>query len=159
MCQRRHGYSPDCRQAPHLVSSCRFQRLREYECAPWGSLAVVIDSLRLAHDSDAERSGTHSVLDAAVAKLGHQQSQGFGFCELGCRIGSMTCALAAVDVKDFACHEAGRLEVEDRVDDVGDLAYMADRVQSAELRIGLDGVHRRLDGPRPHPLHPDTALP
>src|SRR5690348_7323071 len=93
-----------------------------------GALAVVIDSLRLAHESDAERLGTHSVLDAAVAKLGHQQSQGFGFCELRCRIGSMTCALAAVDVKDFARHKAGLFEVEDRVDDVGDLAHPSDRV-------------------------------
>jgi hypothetical protein len=28
-------------------------------------------------------------------------------------------------------HEAGRLEVEDRADDVGDLAHMANRVRSA----------------------------
>ena|SRR6516165_11714316 len=38
----------------------------------------------------------------------------------------MTCALAAVDVKDFARHEGCRLEVEDRANDVGDLAHMVD---------------------------------
>jgi hypothetical protein len=31
-------------------------------------------------------------------------------------------ALAAVHVKDFARHEAGLFEVEDRVDDIGNLA-------------------------------------
>ena len=39
---------------------------------------------------------------------------------------SVTRALAAVDVKDFAGYEAGRFEVEDRADDVGDLAQMAE---------------------------------
>jgi hypothetical protein len=29
---------------------------------------------------------------------------------------SVACALAAVDVKDFACHEGHPFEVEDRVD-------------------------------------------
>ena len=42
-------------------------------------------------------------------------------------------ALAAVDVKDFARHEAGPFQVEDRVDDVGDLAQPAD----ASPRVGL----------------------
>ena len=57
----------------------------------------------------------------------------------------MAGALAAVDVKNFARHEAGPLEVKDRVDDIGDLAYVPDRVQGAELCICLDGMHRRLD--------------
>ena len=43
----------------------------------------------------------------------------------------MTCALAAVDVKDFARHEGCGIEVEDRADDVGDLAHMADRVRAS----------------------------
>jgi hypothetical protein len=30
-------------------------------------------------------------------------------------------------VKDFTGHEVGRLEVQDRVDDIGHLAHMADR--------------------------------
>jgi hypothetical protein len=38
----------------------------------------------------------------------------------------VTCALTAVDVKDCASHEAGRLQIEDRADDVGNVAHMAD---------------------------------
>ena len=49
----------------------------------------------------------------------------------------MTGALAAVDVQDFAGHEAGRFEIEDRIDDVGHFAHVADRVQRAECRVGL----------------------
>ena len=41
---------------------------------------------------------------------------------------SVAGALAAIDVKDLAGHEIG-LELEDRVNNVGDLAHMADRVQ------------------------------
>jgi len=67
-------------------------------------------------------------------------------------------ALAAVNVKDFARHEAGRLEVEDRADDVGDLAHMAQRVQGAQLRMRLNGMHRRLDDAQGDGVHPDTAL-
>jgi hypothetical protein len=62
-------------------------------------------------------------------------------------------ALAAVDVQDFARHEAGRLEIEDRVDDVGDLTHMADRVQGVELWMRLDGMHRRLDDTQLRRLH------
>jgi hypothetical protein len=57
-------------------------------------------------------------------------------CE-GCTIGSpergrrkatsASGALAAVDVKDFARHKAGRFQIEDRIDDVGDLADTANR--------------------------------
>ena len=43
----------------------------------------------------------------------------------------MARALAAIDVKDLARHEAGPFEVEDRVDDVGDLAQMANVARSA----------------------------
>jgi len=66
-------------------------------------------------------------------------------------------ALASVDVEDFAGHEAGAFEVEDRVDDVGDLAQSADRVQSSELRVLIDGMHWRL-GARRYRVHSDTAL-
>jgi hypothetical protein len=38
---------------------------------------------------------------------------------------SVARALAAVNVEDTACHEAGRFQVEDRLDDVRDLAQMA----------------------------------
>ena len=40
---------------------------------------------------------------------------------------SVACALAAVNVQDFAGQAAGSLEVHERVDDVGDLPHMADR--------------------------------
>src|SRR6266446_7633793 len=71
---------------------------------------------------------------------------------------SVSRALPAVDVKDFAGHEAGPFEVEDRVDDVGDLADTADRVQGGELCIRLDGIHWRLDGARRDRVHSDAAL-
>src|SRR4029077_6362898 len=74
------------------------------------------------------------------------------------RAASVAPALTTVDVKDFARHEAGRLKVEDRVDDVGDLAHMANRVQDAKLRMRLDGMHRRLDDAQGHGVHPDAVL-
>ena len=77
-------------------------------------------------------------------------SQGVGF-------GLMTCALAPIDVKDFASHEGCRLEVKDRANDVGDFAHMADGVQGIELRVRVDGVHRRFDDPRRDGVHPNTA--
>jgi hypothetical protein len=46
-------------------------------------------------------------------------------------------ALPAVDMEDLAGDEAGRLEIEDRLDDVGDLAYTAERVLGGELRMSL----------------------
>ena len=69
----------------------------------------------------------------------------------------MTCALAPIGVKDFASHEGCRLEVKDRANDVGDFAHMADGVQGIELRIRVDGVHRRFDDPRRDGVHPSTA--
>jgi hypothetical protein len=48
---------------------------------------------------------------------------------------SVARALPAVDVQDFARHEAGRLEIEDRFDDVGDFAQTADRVQAASTYV------------------------
>jgi hypothetical protein len=65
---------------------------------------------------------------------------------------------AAVDVHNSARHEAGPLEVEDRLEDVGDLAHTAERVQGVELRMCRDGIHRRLDDAGCHRVHPDTAL-
>ena len=70
----------------------------------------------------------------------------------------MAGALAAVDVEDFAGHEAGPFEIEDRVGDVRDLAQPADWVQGGELRIFLDRMHWRLDRARRHRIHSDPAL-
>ena len=71
----------------------------------------------------------------------------------------MTCALAPIDVKDFASHERCRLEVKDRANDVGDFAHIADGVQGIELRMRVDGVHRRFDDPRRDGVHPKPAKP
>jgi hypothetical protein len=49
-------------------------------------------------------------------------------------------ALPAVDVKDLACYKFRRLEVEDAVDDLGNLAHAANGVQGAELRMGFARV-------------------
>src|ERR1700738_4454619 len=68
---------------------------------------------------------------------------------------SVARALATIDVKDLARHEAGPLQVEDRVDDVGDLAQMANGFQGFELRICLGGMHRCLDVARRHRVHSD----
>jgi hypothetical protein len=70
----------------------------------------------------------------------------------------MARALAAINVNGLACHEAGRFEIEDRVDDVGNLAHAAKRVHLSELRMRLDRMHRRLDNARRDRVHPDTAL-
>ena len=70
---------------------------------------------------------------------------------------SVASALAPVDVKDFPGHEAGRLEVEDRIDDVGDLAYVVDRVKTPEGLIGLDRMHRRFDDAKRDRIHADAA--
>ena len=70
----------------------------------------------------------------------------------------MAGALAAVDVQDLVRQEAGRLEVYDRVDNIGDLALSADWVQGGELRIHLGGMHRRLDRAGCHRFHPNTTL-
>ena len=40
-------------------------------------------------------------------------------------------ALVAIDMQDFACHEARRFEVEDCADDVGNLTHMADQGRAA----------------------------
>jgi hypothetical protein len=53
----------------------------------------------------------------------------------------VTCALASVDMQDRARHEAGGFQVENRADNVGDLAHMAHWVQGVELRVCFDGMH------------------
>ena len=71
---------------------------------------------------------------------------------------SMAGALAAVDVEHFAGHKAGPFEVEDRVDDIGNLAQPADWLQSSEVRVLLDGMHWRLDVARRDRVHSDAAF-
>jgi hypothetical protein len=49
----------------------------------------------------------------------------------------MASALAAVDVKDLARHEARRLKVEYRIYDFGDLAHAPDGMKGVESLMGL----------------------
>ncbi len=69
----------------------------------------------------------------------------------------MTGALAAVDEQDLAGHEAGTFEIKNRVDDVLDLAHVADRVQGVERCVRLGGMHRRLDDAGRDRVHADAA--
>jgi hypothetical protein len=57
----------------------------------------------------------------------------------------MARTLAAINVNGLTGHKGGRLQKENRVDNVGDLAHPAERVQLGELRMCFDGMHRRLD--------------
>jgi len=52
----------------------------------------------------------------------------------------MAGALAAVDVEDFAGHEARPSEVEDRIDDVGNLAQPADWVRWRAAHIPTECI-------------------
>src|SRR5260221_14195498 len=73
-------------------------------------------------------------------------------------VASMAGVLAAIDVQDFARHEASLLEVKNRLDDVGDLPHAAQRMQGGELRMRLGGMHWRLDDTERDGVHSDTAL-
>jgi hypothetical protein len=57
---------------------------------------------------------------------------------------------------DFA--EAGRLQIEDRADDVADLAHASERVQLGQLRMCFDGMHWRLDDAGRNGIHSDATL-
>jgi hypothetical protein len=52
----------------------------------------------------------------------------------------VTGALTSVDMKDFAGHETGRIEVKDSVDDVGHFTHMADRLR-CRCEYSLFGRH------------------
>jgi hypothetical protein len=69
--------------------------------------------------------------------------------------GSVARALPAVDVEGLSGHEGGRFEIEDGVHDIGDLAHSAERVESAERLMRLDGMHRRLNDARRDRVHPE----
>ena len=61
---------------------------------------------------------------------------------------SVSGGLAAVDVQGLAGDERGSLEVEDRVDDVADLAHPAQRVQGRQALVGRRVVSGVLITPR-----------
>ena len=59
----------------------------------------------------------------------------------------MPCTLATVHMQDLAGDEAGILQIEDRVDDVVDLAETTDGMQFRQGVVGRRIVHRRADYP------------
>ena len=70
----------------------------------------------------------------------------------------MTGDLAAVDVQDLAGDERRRLQEEDAVDDVADLADVPNRGElGAEPGVALRRMHRRLDDAGRDGVHPDAA--
>lgn len=69
----------------------------------------------------------------------------------------MASGLAAIDVQRFACDEVGALEVKDRVDDIGDLAQPADRVQGRQQGVCFRLVHGRADNARRDRVHANAA--
>src|SRR5580692_5151148 len=75
-----------------------------------------------------------------------------------CDGGSVSRALAAIDVNGFARYEARRFQIEDRAHDVRDLAHPAKRVQLGELRVSFGGMHRRLDDAGRNRIHSDAEL-
>ena len=70
----------------------------------------------------------------------------------------MARALAAIDVKDLARHEACRFQIEDRAHDLGDFTQPPKWVQLGEPRMRFDGVHRRLDAAGRNRIHSDAEL-
>jgi hypothetical protein len=66
--------------------------------------------------------------------------------------------LTSVEVEDLACHEARRLKIEDRLDDLCNLTRVPDRLKSAARLFGLGRIHLRLDNAGCDGVHADTAL-
>ena len=60
-------------------------------------------------------------------------------------------------MRDLAGDEAGILQIEDRVDDVVDLAETTDRMQFRQGVVGRRIVHRRADHPEGDSVTADTA--
>src|SRR6478736_215840 len=71
---------------------------------------------------------------------------------------SVPCTLATVHMHELAGDEAGILQIEDRVDDVVDLAETTDRMQFRQGVVGRRIVHRRADYPEGDSVTADTAV-
>ena len=69
----------------------------------------------------------------------------------------MPCTLATVHMQDLAGDEAGILQIEDRVDDVVDLAETTDRMQFRQGVVGRRIVHRGADHPEGDGVRADAA--
>src|SRR5262245_43780313 len=74
---------------------------------------------------------------------------------VGCSVAG---TLAAIDVNGLARHEARRLQIEDRADNLRDLAHTAKRVHLGEVRMCFDGMHWRLDDAGRNSIHSDAEL-
>src|SRR6476659_7031857 len=70
---------------------------------------------------------------------------------------SVSCTLATIHMQDLAGDEAGILQIEDRVDDVVDLAETTDRMQCRQGVVGRRIVHRGADYPERDSVTADTA--
>lgn len=70
----------------------------------------------------------------------------------------MTRALPTVDMQNLAGDKPSALQIDDRLGDVTHLPHMPDRMQLPERRVGFFAVHRRLDDPWAHRVHPDATL-
>src|SRR3954449_443963 len=70
----------------------------------------------------------------------------------------MTSTLAAVNVQYLASNKVGRLEVKDCIDDIGDRAHMAHRMQGVELCMRRWMMHRRLYDTERNRVDPNPAL-
>ena len=69
----------------------------------------------------------------------------------------MTGALATVDVQNFASHERGVFQKQDRVDDILNFAHASDRMQLRKELMCLGSVHRRLHNAGSYGVHPQGS--
>ena len=66
--------------------------------------------------------------------------------------------LAAVNMEGLAGHKGRRLEIENGIDDVRDLAHVSHRMQLSQELIGIRRMHRRFDDAARDGVHADAPL-
>jgi len=69
----------------------------------------------------------------------------------------MPCDLTAIDMQDFTSDEVRIFQIENRLDDVGDLAHAIKGMQTGQRHKASGRVHRRLDHARGHRVYADIA--
>ena len=52
--------------------------------------------------------------------------------------------LAAIDVEDLACHKTCAIEVEHRIDDIGDVSHPPHGMECSQCLMRFSRMHRRL---------------
>src|SRR5262245_59230952 len=160
----------------HLfAASARWRRYSRAGRPPHPQLSVSTSSMTTKVDSSglpriSRRSSLTPLMSAAFSSLVTEVAPGLvpsrvtwmltmGMVFLRSVGGrSVTGTLAAVDVQDLAGHEAGLLEIDDGVSDVGHLAHVTDRMQATERGVRLGGMHRRLDDAGRDRVHADALL-